>query len=269
MFTKDGMQICKAKSSFKRLFQIKVSRRKVGVADVTVIDGLSLQWTMDWPEDGSVAYFFANVKKRITFSLTNSDVYLIFDRYHDYSIRSTSRDGMESGVTRKHNLLRTTKLPAQKIVLQSVDNKKKLVWIIFEELTQDRLFHQQFTRAHRLVVTWEDTCPIEMKNEDWCIRTDLDTYQEEADVIIVQQVLKSIGEASQVTVISDDTDAFVLLVHHYHGAGLDVPLKMESPSRDRAILGVNATITKHKDVRKAFLRRIPCHCATQGHHTSA
>ena len=32
---------------------------------------------------GSVADFIANVKKRIAFYLTNSNVYFIFDRYHD------------------------------------------------------------------------------------------------------------------------------------------------------------------------------------------
>jgi hypothetical protein len=62
-----------------------------------------------------------------------------------------------------------------------------------------------------LVVTVEDTCLIEVKNEYRCFQTDLETYQEEADVIIVQQVLNSIEEARQVTVISDDTDVFVLL----------------------------------------------------------
>ena len=52
MFTKDGMLICKAKSSLKRSLQIEVSRRKAGVADVTVIDGSALLWTIHWPEDG-------------------------------------------------------------------------------------------------------------------------------------------------------------------------------------------------------------------------
>ena len=46
MFTKDGMLICKSKSSLKRSLQIEVSRRKAGVADVTVIDGSALLWTI-------------------------------------------------------------------------------------------------------------------------------------------------------------------------------------------------------------------------------
>ena len=103
---KDGMRICKAKSKLKRSLQIEVSRRNTGDADATVIDGSALLWTVHWPADGSVADFIVNVKKRIASYLTNSDIYLIFDRYHEYSIKSTTRDGRETGITRKHHLLR-------------------------------------------------------------------------------------------------------------------------------------------------------------------
>ena len=62
------------------------------------------------------------------------------------------------------------------------------------------------------------------------IRYDLETHQEEADVIIVQQVLHCVGEARQITVVSDDTDVFVLLLYHYQMAEVEVPLTMESLS---------------------------------------
>jgi hypothetical protein len=65
-----------------------------------------------------------------------------------------------------------------------------------------------------LVVRREDTCPIEVQTDDRCIGTDVETYQVEADVINVQQVLKSIGKVRQYIVISDDIDVFALLVHH-------------------------------------------------------
>ncbi len=89
--------------------------------------------------DGCVADFIGNVKKRIASYLTStsSDVYLIFDRYHEYSVKFTTRDGRETRVTRKYHLLRTTKLPAEKVVLSSVENKKQLIQILFDELTQE------------------------------------------------------------------------------------------------------------------------------------
>ena len=200
MFMKDGMRIYKTKSKLKKSLQIEVSRRNAGDADATVIDGSALIWTVHWPADCSVADFIVNVKKRIASYLTNSDVYLIFDRYHEYSIKSTTRDGRETGITRKHHLLRTTKLPAQKVVLSSVENKKQLIRILCEELTENRLLHLRSTGDHKLVVTGEVPCPIEVQNEERRTRYDLETHQEEADIIIVQQVLKCVGEAQSISV---------------------------------------------------------------------
>ncbi|KAK1895394.1 Tryptophan synthase alpha chain [Dissostichus eleginoides] len=79
-----------------------------------------------------------------------SDVYLIFDRYYDYSIKSVTRDVRETVVSRKHHLLLSTKLPAQKVVLSSIENKKQLNRFIFKELTEDRLFHLRGTNKHKL-----------------------------------------------------------------------------------------------------------------------
>jgi len=198
MFTKDGMRIAKAKSKLKKLLQVEVSRRNTGDADVTIIDGSALLWTIHWPADGTVADFIVNVKSRLTSYLTNSDVYLIFDRYHEYSIKSTTRDGRETGVSRKHQLHRTTKLPAQKVILSSVENKKQLIQLICDELIQDRLFHQESTQRHKLVVTGEDPCPIEVSMEEKRSRFDLETHHEEADIIIIQQVLHCVGLARQI-----------------------------------------------------------------------
>ena len=131
-----------------------------------VIDGSALLLTVHWPADGSVADFIVNVKTWIASYLTNSDVYLIFDRYHEYSTTSTMRDSRETGITRKHHLLRTTKLLAQKVVLSSVENKKQLIRSLCEELTEDRLFHLLRTGDHKLVVTVENPCPIEVQNEE-------------------------------------------------------------------------------------------------------
>ena len=158
------------------------------------------------------------------------------------------RDGRETGVSRKHNLLRTTKLPAQKVVLSSVENKKQLIRIICKEMIQARLYHLQRTGKHKLVVTGEDPCPVEIHKEEISCRCDLETYHEEADIIIIEQVLKCANEARQISVVSDDTDVFVLLLHHYQMAGLEVEITMESPSKDRAIVDIKQAAAKHKEI---------------------
>ena len=144
-------------------------------------------------------------------------------------------------------------MPAQKVVLSSVENKKQLIRILCKELTEDRLFHLRSTGDHKLVVTGEDPCLIKVQTEERRTRYDLETHQEEADIIIVQQFLKCVGEAQSISVISDDTGVFVLLLRHYQMAGLEVPLTMESPSKERAILDIKLTQAKHKETVTNFL----------------
>lgn len=253
MFTEEGMRLCKAKSTLKKSLQVEVSKRKAGDADITVIDGSALLWTIHWPADGTAADFIENVKARLTSYLRESDVYLIFDKYFQYSIKSVTRDVRETLVNKKHHLLPSTKLPAQKVVLSSIENKKQLNKLLCEELTKDRLFHLRSTQKHKLVVTGEDPFPIEIRMEERQERSDLGNEQEEADTIIVQQVLRCAGEANQITVVCDDTDVFVLLLHHYHQAGLDVPLFMESPRKERVIADIKATLASQTDIVKHLL----------------
>ncbi|KAL7381542.1 hypothetical protein ABVT39_007554 [Epinephelus coioides] len=89
--------------------------------------------------------------------------------------------------------------------------------------------------------------------EDRRSRYDLENHQEEADTIIVQQVLVCAEEAHQISVVWDDTDVFVLLLHHYQQAGLDLPLTMESLSQEWAILDIKSTLAKHSQIVKNLL----------------
>ena len=155
-------------------------------------------------------------------------------------------------VNRKHHLPWSTALPSQKVILASVENKTQLIHILCDDLTQDRLFHTQSTEKHKLVVTGEDPHPTEIRMEEIKRRYELET-QEEADIIIVQQVLACAGEADKISVVSDDTDVFVLLLHHNQLAELGISLTMESPSRDRAIVDIKSTVSKHEDIVKNLL----------------
>ena len=98
--------------------------KKAVNADITIIDGSALLWIIHWPTDGIVADFIDNVKARLTSYLLKSDVDLIFDRYYEYGIKSVTRDVRKTVVSRKHQLLLSTKLLAQNVVLLSIENKK-------------------------------------------------------------------------------------------------------------------------------------------------
>ena len=63
---------------------------------------------------------------------------------------------------------------------------------------------------------------------------------EEADNVIVQQVMLSArnNEESDITVISDDTDVFILLLHYYHAENLKNRITMESPIKERTVIDI-------------------------------
>ena len=254
MFTQDGMRICTAKSKLKHMLQVEVPQTHAANADIIVIDGSALLWTIHWPVDGTVADFVENVKTRLAKYLYSSDVYLVFDRYYENSIKTTAREERQSGVvSRKHHLLRSTKLPAQKTILSSTENKKQLVAILCDELTGDRIFHHEKTFEHKLVVTGESPIPIEIHGEDIRHRDDLETHQEEADTIIVQQVLENVNEACQISVISDDTDVFVLLLYHYQMKGLSLQMNMISPKKNSTAIDIKQTATNHHSLISQLL----------------
>ena len=78
-----------------------------------------------------------------------------------------------------------------------------------DDLVQDKTFHEDNIRRHKLVLTGADPVPIEISEGGVVIsRADLATSHEEADN--VQQVLSCAAEnaESKITVVADDTDVF-------------------------------------------------------------
>ena len=67
---------------------------------------------------------------------------------------------------------------------------------------------------NKLIITPQDLNPIEISNGGVIInRRGMDTTHEEADIFIMQQMLMvAIGNPTTITILSDDTDVFVLLL---------------------------------------------------------
>ena len=80
------------------------------------------------------------------------------------------------------------------------------------------------------------------------------TTHEEADNIIVQQAINlATDEQRNVRVVADDTDVFVLLLHHYQEQGLTTQMIMESPIKERAVIDIPATVEKFSDIIPSML----------------
>ena len=135
------MRISKAKSVLKKQLQVEVSARHTSNTDVTVIDGSALLWVVHWPTGGTVKEEFVNNFRGHTERLLcKGDVYLYFERYHEYSTKSVTRGARITEAGRTHRRKANT-LPPQKVVLTVTENKQQLMDIICTELIYDELFH--------------------------------------------------------------------------------------------------------------------------------
>ena len=101
MFIKKAMWICTAKSTLKILLQIEVSRRNQALLTTLspmsqlFLDNPLSPWWRNWRFCG---IFY---KRCIASYLTKSDVYLIFDIYYEYSIKSLTGNAQNTGESRK------------------------------------------------------------------------------------------------------------------------------------------------------------------------
>ena len=77
---------------------------------------------------------------------------------------------------------------------------------------------------------------------------------EEADAIISNQVvyLANLG-CCRIKVISDDSDVFVLLVHHYTDKKLTATVIMEPTSQGRLSVNIGSTVAKHRSIAPHLL----------------
>ena len=115
LFDDNGdMQSAAQKSVLKKKIQVEVSLRSLPPADVIIIDGCAMLWTIAWPTNGIVKDFVANVFARINLYL-ECDVHLIFDKYFENSVKNAtchSRAGKDA--SRVYQLAMNTPLPPQK-----------------------------------------------------------------------------------------------------------------------------------------------------------
>ena len=92
MFKEDGtMRFPENKSTLKNIIQVEIPANFLPTPTVLVIDASQYLWTIEWPTSGRIEAIAMKVKNNIEDLLKHSDVYLVFDRYKDYSIKSNAR----------------------------------------------------------------------------------------------------------------------------------------------------------------------------------
>ena len=183
------------------------------------------------------------------------DVYLVFDRYFEYSTKDSTRSGRYSNSTSYHQLTEETLLPPQKTILGNVRNKVQLISLIVKSLVTDEHFHATSTTGHNLIVTGHDSTPVEISDGEIILdRRDMISSHEEADVLLIHQLI-AVREtvSNSVLIISGDTDVFVLLLTFCKKYNLSFDIFMESPVKDRSLIDIKKTIERHENIISELL----------------
>ena len=189
MFSETGeMRIAKGKSTLKNVLKKEVSSRLlVKQVPTVIIDGSAILYIIHWPPSGTIAEYVTGFRKYIVRKLALHDVYLIFDRYQDYSTKGVTRSGRGSAHSRIHQLSLTMQLPPKKNIMSVQGNKQQLIQLIVDDLEKHALQDPSINR--KLVITGHIETPIEIKMRVKIERKDMRTTHEEADNIIVQQMV--------------------------------------------------------------------------------
>ena len=136
--------------------------------------------------------------------------------------------------------------------MANIANKKQVIEILCEDIPSTIASRQL---SNTLIVIKPAGMPVEIQHGNITERPDLQNSNEEADIIITHQVLylMLIKSCPSVHVICDDTDVFVLLVHHYALHSLQGELTMEATSRDRQVIDIGKTVLEHKNIVPSLL----------------
>ena len=162
------------------------------------------------------------IKKMLKGMLQVTDVHWINDRYKDYSTKSSCRISREESMSsRLHNIRPNMPIIEKRFILKCSKNKQKFNSLIFESIKEDVNFLNESTQNHKLIMMNESVIPYEIvKGKRW-LRVDLGSSHEEANTIVVKHaIVCGKDDDANIQVMSDDTDVFALLCHHYQKGGL-------------------------------------------------
>lgn len=247
------MRICKSKADLKNNTKVEVSLRNIDAINCTILDGCAILWCVAWPTSSTtsqalVRNYVESFKKYLQLHLNLGDVYLVFDRYIEFSTKCSARKARGPGGCRVYKLSSNSPLPSQKQILTVAENKKQLIQIIVEALISEGVVPGSY--QNRLIITGQEHTPIEVTPGGVVIRrADLRTTHEEADVIMVAQAIYAAKEERKnVVIVADDTDVYILLLYHYQAESLTVPMKLRSAQSGRALIDIAATVQSLQNI---------------------
>ena len=252
MFEDNGdMRIDHAKSKFKNKLKIETPSRCCDYTNATIIDGIAIFWTFDWPKHCLLAEIAKKMTSYVKELLYHQDVYLVFDRYRKFSPKGSTRSQRAKNIAYLHKLTLDTVLPSKEITLSCDKNKEQLIEIVAEYVAKS-VADEHFKNI--LVITSSKDVPNQIADGNITLKDEFRTTHEEADIIMVQQcnwLLKK-GQNS-IKIISDDTDVFVLACYFFPKDRNDVKVYIEATSAGRSLIDIGESVRKNSDIVTSFL----------------
>ena len=244
-FKENGeMRLATAKSSLRKSSGETVNKGASRNTTSIIIDVSAFLWTVNWPSKGTLEDVVKEIKKMLKEMLQVTDVHWINDRYRDYSTKSASRISREENMgSRLHNIRPSMPIIEKRFILKCSKNKQKFNTLIFENIMEDINFLNESTQNHRLIMMNENVIPYEIARGKRRPRVDLGSSHEEADTIVVKHaIVCGKDKNANIQIMSEDTNVFALLCHHYQKIGLEAPMVMVSPRDGRLAYDIRATV---------------------------
>ena len=78
----------------KRTLEYKALTHPMNKPELTVTDESTVSWLVNWPTKASVIDYLQNFSPYILQKIAAGNINLVFDKYYDYSIKSSARSGL-------------------------------------------------------------------------------------------------------------------------------------------------------------------------------
>ena len=130
----DDMKSSKSKSSLSDI------GKKVKKPELVVIDDCAILCVVNWPINGLVFDYNASYCDLVFLKLQSHDIAIFFDRYHDFSIKSSIRVERGKFSARTHFLIPSSPLSGKSATLTSASCKSQIIKYITDGLIQRAVF---------------------------------------------------------------------------------------------------------------------------------
>ena len=130
----DDMKSSKSKSSLSDI------GKKVKKPELVVIDDCAILCVVNWPINGLVFDYIASYCDLVFLKLQSHDIAIFFDRYHDFSIKSSIRVERGKFSARTHFLIPSSPLSGKSATLTSASCKSQIIKYITDGLIQRAVF---------------------------------------------------------------------------------------------------------------------------------